>query len=87
MNQRLEESTSEIGKLSRWYEKAMQDKKEMEEYLRAQIQILVQASLDKEEQMKYLTTRLQDSQESEVGERLKRMMAEIFLAQRTDKYE
>ena len=65
----------------------MQDKKVIEEDLRAQIQSLAQASLDQEEQMKYLTTRLQDSQESEVGERLKRMMAERFLAQKTDEYE
>ena len=54
--------------------------KEMEENLRAQIQSLAQASLDQEEKMKYLTTRLQDSQESDVGERLKRMREERFLA-------
>ena len=66
-NQRLEDAASKIGKLNRWYEKAMQDKKVMEEDLRAQIQSLAHASLDQEEQMKYLTTRLQDRQESEVG--------------------
>ena len=63
-NQRLEDATTEIGRLTRWYEKATHDKKVLEEDLRAQIQSLAQASLDQEEQMKYLTTRLQDSQES-----------------------
>ena len=57
-NQRLEDAASEIGRLNRWYKKERQDKKVMDEDLRAQIQILAQASLDQEEQMKYLTTRL-----------------------------
>ena len=34
-NQQMEGAASKIGKLSRWYEKAMQDKKEMEVDLRA----------------------------------------------------
>ena len=72
-NQHLEDVAGEIGKLSRWYKKALQDKKEMEENLRAQIQSLAQASLDQEEKIHYLTMRLQDSQESDVGERLKGM--------------
>ena len=36
-NQRLEDVAREIGKLSRWYRKAIQDKKEMEDNLRAHI--------------------------------------------------
>ena len=65
----------------------MQDKKEIEESLRVQIQSLAQASLDQEEQMLYLTTRLQDSQESDVGERLKRVKVERLLTQKTEEYE
>ena len=86
-NQLLEDAVREIKKLSRWYEKAMQDKKEMEENLRAQIQSLAQASLDQEEKMQYLTMRFQDIQESDVGECLKRMSAKRLLARKTDEYE
>ena len=59
----------------------------LEEELRAQIQSLAQTSLDQEEQLKYLTTRLQDSQESEVKERLMKMRVERHLTQKTDEYE
>ena len=62
-NQSLEDATAEIGKLTRWYEKATHEKKVLQEDLRAQIQGLTQASLDQEEKIKYLTTGLQDSQE------------------------
>ena len=86
-NKHLDDAASEIERLNKWYEKAMQDKKEKEESLRAQIKSMAQASLDQEEQIQYLTTRLQDSQESDVGERLKRMKAERLLSQKTDEYE
>ena len=86
-NQHLEDATCKIMKLSRWYEKAIHDKKEMEEDLRSQAQSLAQASLDQEEKMKYLTTRLQDSQESDVQEHLKRMRVEKHIAQKIDEYE
>ena len=59
----------------------------LEEDLRAQIQCLAQASLDQEEQMKYLTTRIQDNQESEIKEHLERMKEEGLLTQRTEEYE
>ena len=48
---------------------------------------MAQTSLDQEEHIQYLTTRLQDSQELDVGERLKRMRAERLLAQKTGEYE
>ena len=59
----------------------------LEENLRAQIQSLAQDSLDQEEQVKYLATELQDSQESEVKARLERIEAERLLTQRTQEYE
>ena len=86
-NQRLDDASSEIIRLTRWYEKAVQDKKVMEEDLRAQIQSLAQASLDQEEKIKYLATRLQDSQESEIREHLERMREERLLSQKTKEYE
>ena len=59
-NQYFDEAAREIKTLKRWYEKALQDKKEMEENLRAKIQGLAEGALEQEEQIQYLTTRLQD---------------------------
>ena len=53
-NKHLDDAASEIERLNKWYGKAMQDKKEMEEILRAQIQSLAQASLDQEEKINIL---------------------------------
>ena len=86
-NQQLEDAATEIGRLTRWYEKATRGKKVLEENLRAQIQSLAQASLDQEDQVKYLTTEFQDNQESEVKARLERIEAERLLTQRTEEYE
>ena len=78
-NQRLEETIAGIGRLTRWYEKATHDKKVLEESLRAQIQSLARASLDQEEKVKYIATKLQDNHKSEVKARLERIEAEKLL--------
>ena len=62
-NQRLEEAAAEIGRLTRWYEKETHDKKVLDESLRSQIQSQAQASLDQEEKIKYLATKLQANHE------------------------
>ena len=77
-NQHLDDAAREIGRLNRWYEKALQDKKGMEENLRAQIQGLAQGALDSEDQIQFLTTSLHESQNQRWENTLERWKHKIF---------
>ena len=57
-NQRLDDTSREIGRLKKWYDKALQYKRELEEVLRIQIQGLEEVAQDQEDQIQILLTSL-----------------------------